>query len=703
MLLRRLPYLSVTVSEFSFSSKTKRNWLASGETPRTPHPIKMSITHHPSKTLILFIHGFLGSESSFCSFPLDLVQSVRKLYNLKQIEAKVFPFFATKGDPEKAINSLYNWLLLNASQPEYDSVIILAHSMGGLIATDAFRKLLALRRKNSRACTAALAGVEKNAEEEEEERALVKSKHLSIASADVDLRDFTLHEASKAATTDEKDATTSTISPSTTTPTTDLPSNPESIQLQEKADQKPEASSSSWFSSSYWWPGSTNTTPSSNNSAARVGDPIVSDGESLESFPVEAVDPQQQQDDDSQELNQEKVRLQTTQRPNLTTTDVNIISIICFDSPFYGLSTSVFTKGVGDYSADIISSYVPAQHADTVNSTLKYGNDLAVSAVSSIPKLLFSDPRKAASIIVRPIRATPAMLSSAAGTVSSAAGTVSLAVSSVISSSFVALAEKLDVSGSSDDLDKKGTTGAGSGAGSAAASSISIATPASTAKAGNTAPESASFNADSDDNAVEQDTTTRPELLPIPRDTDWSSWITLGLTTAALGVGYYSGGLLAVGAVSQLARGAALAYAVPAAESGRQHLQFLYPIWGESQKASEARVKVLAEQHALGSFFARVYYIDIDMAKRSQTTTPTQRTFIKPPPSSPATPANLGDVLDTRHLFHRVGSDLDNEIGAHMKMFSREECPGSYWDLVHKAGRDIKYILSRHRDVGFTL
>lgn len=637
----------------------------------------------------------------------------------------MFPFFATKGDPEKAINSLYNWLLLNASQPEYDSVIILAHSMGGLIATDAFRKLLALRRKNSLACTAALA-VEKNADEEEEERALVKSKHLSIASADVDLRDFTLHEASNAATTDEKDAKTTT-----TSATTDLPSSPTSIQLEEKADQKPEASS--WFSSSYWWPGSTNTT-TSNNSAARAVDPIVSDGESLESFPVEAVDPQQQKDVDSQELlllkqekEEEKVRLKTTPRPNLTSTDVNIISIICFDSPFYGLSTSVFTKGVGDYSADIISSYVPAQHADTVNSTLKYGNDLAVSAVSSIPKattsavstllLPFSDPRKAASIIVNPIRATPAVFSSAAGTVSSAAGTVSLAVSNVISSSFVALAEKLDVSGSSDSLDERGASGA------AAGGSIATATPASTSKAGNAAPESASFksksNVDGGDNAVEpqqpevfsrehddkdiisdteQDTTTRPELLPIPRDTDWSSWITLGLITAALGVGYYSGGLLAVGAVSQLARGAALAYAVPAAESGRQHLQFLYPIWGESQKASEARVKVLAEQHALGTFFARVYYIDIE-AKRNQTT-PTQRTFIKPPPSSPAT---LGDGLDTRHLFHRVGSDLDNEIGAHMKMFSREECPGSYWDLVHKAGRDIKYVLSRHRDVGFTL
>ncbi|KAI8896350.1 hypothetical protein BC833DRAFT_103433 [Globomyces pollinis-pini] len=82
------------------------------------------------KTLLLFVHGFLGSESSFSNFPLDLVQSIRTQYKIPNIEARVFPFFATKGDPNKAINLLYNWLLLNATQPEYEGVIIMAHSMG---------------------------------------------------------------------------------------------------------------------------------------------------------------------------------------------------------------------------------------------------------------------------------------------------------------------------------------------------------------------------------------------------------------------------------------------------------------------------------------------------------------------------------------------------------------------------------------------
>ena len=94
-----------------------------------------------TKTLILFVHGFLGNETSFGNFPLDLIQSIRLQYKIRNLEARVFPFFSTTGDPNKSVNMLYNWLILNATQPEYESVIIIAHSMGGLICGDAIRKL----------------------------------------------------------------------------------------------------------------------------------------------------------------------------------------------------------------------------------------------------------------------------------------------------------------------------------------------------------------------------------------------------------------------------------------------------------------------------------------------------------------------------------------------------------------------------------
>ena len=98
------------------------------------------------KTLVLFVHGFLGNETSFANFPLDLIQSIRQQYKIRNLEARVFPFFSTAGDPNKAVHMLYNWLILNGTQPEYDAVIIIAHSMGGLIAADAIRKLWEVER-----------------------------------------------------------------------------------------------------------------------------------------------------------------------------------------------------------------------------------------------------------------------------------------------------------------------------------------------------------------------------------------------------------------------------------------------------------------------------------------------------------------------------------------------------------------------------
>ncbi|KAJ3153067.1 hypothetical protein HDU86_005365 [Geranomyces michiganensis] len=90
--------------------------------------------------MLLFVHGFLGSESSFENFPLDLAERVRRSSS-SSIEVRIFPRFDTKGDPTRAVNQLCNWLLLNAPLPEYRGVIVLAHSMGGLMAVDAYRKL----------------------------------------------------------------------------------------------------------------------------------------------------------------------------------------------------------------------------------------------------------------------------------------------------------------------------------------------------------------------------------------------------------------------------------------------------------------------------------------------------------------------------------------------------------------------------------
>ena len=588
----------------------------------------------------------------------------------------VFPFFATKGDPEKAINSLYNWLLLNGSSPEYDAVIILAHSMGGLIATDAFRKLASLSRKV-------------------DDSILSEKKTLTLVAADVNPKDFQIEF-----TAVMSDNTALGINDGTNlgindgknlgiNDTTDITNDIINAKVPSSSGSKNEHSSWLYYASNWW------KRPITEESSDKS--PIVNDTDDLKSFPVDTSEPLPIH---------EKITTAQLETMDLKTTKVNIISIICFDSPFYGLHSTVFTKGVGDYSADLISSYAPSRHAETLKSTIKKGNQIAVQAATSLPQatstalstlfLPFSNPKKAAGMVLTPIKAAPYAIALAATSVSS---TIKGAVSTVFSTNTGAAsavpsnntdessAITLNPTDESSTVSSTSTNESSSNSTEVVSCSFvdldeenNVSVVQSYIKKSSSREKNSGDNDQTDsnlnDNGLVDPTPSRAELLPIPKDTDWSSWITLGITTAALGAGYYSGGLLAVGAVSSLARGLGLAYAVPAAESGRQHLQFLYPIWGESQKACQARINAL--EQAKETCFVRIYYLTLNDDE--------SRTFIKPPPPK------------TSHMFQKVGSDLDNEIAAHMLMFSREDNPGAYWDLIHRAGKDIKNVITKHRD-----
>jgi hypothetical protein len=47
--------------------------------------------------------------------------------------------------------------------------------------------------------------------------------------------------------------------------------------------------------------------------------------------------------------------------------------------------------------------------------------------------------------------------------------------------------------------------------------------------------------------------------------------------------------------------------------------------------------------------------------------------------------------------FYAIGSDAENEIVGHMSLFSRADNPGHYWDSIHKAGKDIRKIITDFR------
>jgi pimeloyl-ACP methyl ester carboxylesterase len=89
--------------------------------------------------LFVFVHGFLGSEESFESFPLDLESFMNN--QSCPCQSKIYPKYDTKGNNQRQVIALVDWLLLNATTVQYSKVILLAHSMGGLLAVDAYRQL----------------------------------------------------------------------------------------------------------------------------------------------------------------------------------------------------------------------------------------------------------------------------------------------------------------------------------------------------------------------------------------------------------------------------------------------------------------------------------------------------------------------------------------------------------------------------------
>ncbi|KAJ3267542.1 hypothetical protein HK104_005788, partial [Borealophlyctis nickersoniae] len=86
---------------------------------------------------------------SFEQLPIDLLHVLATHYNIPKssIETRVFPRYDTKGNNARAAQKLIDWLLLHATTARYKCVILLAHSMGGLLAADAYQYLYDLHRK----------------------------------------------------------------------------------------------------------------------------------------------------------------------------------------------------------------------------------------------------------------------------------------------------------------------------------------------------------------------------------------------------------------------------------------------------------------------------------------------------------------------------------------------------------------------------
>ncbi|KAI1131148.1 hypothetical protein F5Y10DRAFT_287899 [Nemania abortiva] len=103
----------------------------------------------PRTLLLCFLHGFKGNDDTFRTFPEDLKAQVAKQLPDDHVESVVYPKYETKGELGQCSVSFLSWLKERVMDlrkarcekpwPANDrdvGVILVAHSMGGFVASD---------------------------------------------------------------------------------------------------------------------------------------------------------------------------------------------------------------------------------------------------------------------------------------------------------------------------------------------------------------------------------------------------------------------------------------------------------------------------------------------------------------------------------------------------------------------------------------
>ncbi|CEJ59349.1 hypothetical protein PMG11_07977 [Penicillium brasilianum] len=96
------------------------------------------------RLLLIYIHGFMGSEASFHDFPAHIHDLVTGLLSESHVVyTRIYPRYKSHGELQTAVSQFSAWL----SPHEADDldVILLGHSLGGILAAD-----VALLQQNGR-------------------------------------------------------------------------------------------------------------------------------------------------------------------------------------------------------------------------------------------------------------------------------------------------------------------------------------------------------------------------------------------------------------------------------------------------------------------------------------------------------------------------------------------------------------------------
>lgn len=87
------------------------------------------------RLLVIYIHGFIGSEDSFHSFPFHVHTQLKdKVARTHVVHSKIYPRYKTYKAFHLARDNLSEWL--SAHEGQNTDIILVGHSMGGLLAEE---------------------------------------------------------------------------------------------------------------------------------------------------------------------------------------------------------------------------------------------------------------------------------------------------------------------------------------------------------------------------------------------------------------------------------------------------------------------------------------------------------------------------------------------------------------------------------------
>lgn len=91
--------------------------------------------HERRKLMLVYIHGFMGNETSFRSFPAHVHSLLAVLLaETHVVHTKIYPRYRSRGNITVARDSSSDWIEPN--QDPLTDVVLLGHSMGGLLCAE---------------------------------------------------------------------------------------------------------------------------------------------------------------------------------------------------------------------------------------------------------------------------------------------------------------------------------------------------------------------------------------------------------------------------------------------------------------------------------------------------------------------------------------------------------------------------------------